>query len=534
MITRIYIERFGGLADKEIIFSKGLNVIYGKNESGKSTVCAFIRAMLYGVDTQRRRDIRGNMRKRYTPINGGVMSGVLETEQLVIRRSFGATAKADTCNAVNRFTGEVIAPEDIGYAVMGMNEGCFCSTFYLNRADAYPIGEPELVERLAMNVHGEADEAPYDKVCAVLEDTAKPYTKRSGEVDTALEQIRAAQEICREEQKKKDKYDLFSGICRALEQKGVQLKSEIARLEAEKDRANKQNIELQAQQRQLFSEIAQKRSEKSKKDIRLLICAVALGLVGALFLFSYKNPMFMLCACAFVPMVICLREYGRMGRQGNDFSEEDARLAAIERIIEKTANNTSGEAEEKIKALNAQLVECAERIGKTRARMDLLSFDENAQKRLDEANEAYRAAVFERDCIHLAKDVLASVYDELKCDFMPGVNKLFSQYFSDISGGKYGAAADRDMKLSAISASGAILGDYLSSGTLDGANFALRLALCDSIDDENEATLIIDDALLRYDDERAENTLDILKRGARQTLYFTCRKNFSGTNIINI
>jgi len=48
-IESVYINRFGALSDYRLDFSDGINIIEGDNESGKSTICGFIKFMLYGV-----------------------------------------------------------------------------------------------------------------------------------------------------------------------------------------------------------------------------------------------------------------------------------------------------------------------------------------------------------------------------------------------------------------------------------------------------------------------------------------------------
>ena len=45
----LYIKSFGKLNGKRIAFTEGVNIIEGANESGKSTICAFIQFMFYGL-----------------------------------------------------------------------------------------------------------------------------------------------------------------------------------------------------------------------------------------------------------------------------------------------------------------------------------------------------------------------------------------------------------------------------------------------------------------------------------------------------
>ena len=49
-ILSLHIEGFGKFHDLDISFKDGLNVVYGKNEAGKSTLHTFIRGMLFGIE----------------------------------------------------------------------------------------------------------------------------------------------------------------------------------------------------------------------------------------------------------------------------------------------------------------------------------------------------------------------------------------------------------------------------------------------------------------------------------------------------
>ncbi len=78
-ITHISIKGFGKLKDVNWSPGPGLNLICGPNEAGKSTLKAFIRAMLYGVKGGRRaRDGSLPPAKRFKPWLGDSYAGVLE------------------------------------------------------------------------------------------------------------------------------------------------------------------------------------------------------------------------------------------------------------------------------------------------------------------------------------------------------------------------------------------------------------------------------------------------------------------------
>lgn len=54
-ILSLHIDGFGKLNDRDLSFKDGLNVVYGRNEAGKSTLHTFIRGMLFGIERQRGR-----------------------------------------------------------------------------------------------------------------------------------------------------------------------------------------------------------------------------------------------------------------------------------------------------------------------------------------------------------------------------------------------------------------------------------------------------------------------------------------------
>lgn len=83
---------FGRLQDETLDLGNGLNILQAPNETGKSTWCAFLLSMLYGINS-RERERAGYIpdKIRYAPWSGAAMSGRLECRaegrELTITRS---------------------------------------------------------------------------------------------------------------------------------------------------------------------------------------------------------------------------------------------------------------------------------------------------------------------------------------------------------------------------------------------------------------------------------------------------------------
>ena len=78
-INKIKINAYGKLKEKEINFKDGINLIYGQNEAGKSTLIKFITNSFYGISKNKKGKEVSDFDK-YKPWSGEEFSGKLEYE----------------------------------------------------------------------------------------------------------------------------------------------------------------------------------------------------------------------------------------------------------------------------------------------------------------------------------------------------------------------------------------------------------------------------------------------------------------------
>ena len=136
-----HINNFGKLSNLNINFNDGVNIINEPNGWGKSTLAAFLKAMLYGFDTKKEPGAFEKERKLYKPWQGGTYGGELdfETDGVAYRvvRTFGMTEKQDDFHLYRLKT--MVECDDfstmLGEELFDLDRNSFKRTIYIAQAD---------------------------------------------------------------------------------------------------------------------------------------------------------------------------------------------------------------------------------------------------------------------------------------------------------------------------------------------------------------------------------------------------------------
>lgn len=162
-------------------------------------------------------------------------------------------------------------------------------------------------------------------------------------------------------------------------------------------------------------------------------------------------------------------------------------------------------------------------------RLQALGDPEQLRVELGEMEERHQVLQREYDAISLAVIALSDANTELQTRFAPALGGRAADIFAKLTGGRYTKVAlDRQMVPSAQE-KGRLMAHpahFLSAGAADQLYLAVRLAICDLVlGTEPAPPMVLDDALVCFDDERLAAALDYLLGAAkdRQILLFTCQ-----------
>ena len=191
---------FGKLERREITFSPGLNIIEAPNESGKSTLCAFLRTMLYGLKTGERGALAD--KNRYAPWSGSPMRGTLSliTEQGSItlqRNTVRANAPMGSFSAVYTGTGDPVSgltAADCGEQLLGVSREVYERSAFIRQSGLAIDSDAELERRIAALITTGEEGSSYSETVSTLKKQLNSRRhNKSGQIP-ALEQSILADE----------------------------------------------------------------------------------------------------------------------------------------------------------------------------------------------------------------------------------------------------------------------------------------------------------------------------------------------------
>ena len=573
-LLELHIDGFGKFHDRTISFNDGINIIYGKNEAGKSTLHTFIRGMLFGIERGRGRAAKNDLYTKYEPWeNSGTYEGWLRLEKdgtiYRIERRFRKENKS--LKIINETKGleEEATPAFVSSLLDGLTETMYNNTISIGQLKS--ATEDGMVTELKnyianMNTTGNIS-LNITKATAFLRNQKRSLEaglipEASREFTSLLAEIRNVEaEIAGPE---------YENQLAAYQNMRTQVKGLIDNTQTQKkdldeklangkkvlsdngftDRASVDAMSSDAER--LYSEYNTLNGEcnkKSRKVLSGLTAVLGVAGLGAAATLGYFNLTAYLPVCgaaAVIFFIISLfilqkdKEYHRLfdntsselgallaRHLGDSAVSEDAmnafraRMGEFSKLCDMVAQS---EAEirkflEDLSNLQTKQAGCSEMIEKQqRTQWELEKKLEHLSNCKNKA-KALKRTLAENDRIHdeivaidLAQETMTDLSSSIRDSFGLYLNKEASQYITGITGGIYDSMSiDENLNVFLNTKTKLVPLENVSSGTMDQVYLALRLAAAKLLQGSGSGfPLIFDDSFTQYDDERLKTALEWL------------------------
>ena len=219
-----------------------------------------------------------------------------------------------------------------------------------------------------------------------------------------------------------------------------------------------------------------------------------------------------------------LRERGRLEEMVATLQSSHREVAPPP--VEDQLTFTGPETERVLSDVTLEIRTLHQRLGQCQGRMDALGDGSDLTRQAEKS--ARRIADLEKvyDAVVLAQRTLDAAKLELQRRFAPRISQRAQELFSGFTGGRYQRIAlGEDFSVStAAEGEDTLRGNlWRSDGTADQLYLALRLAVAEEL--TPNAPLVLDDALVRFDDDRLKEILKQFKKSGehKQVLLFTCQ-----------
>ncbi len=497
-IKELLLKNFGKFTDRKIMLSEGIHIIYGENESGKSTIHTFIRSMLFGMERGRGRAAANDTFSLYAPWeNPNYYSGRLRFEaggrNFVIERNFDKYGKKVT--VVCEDDGEELSVEagDLEMILDGLTSGDYDDTVSIGQFRVQPGGAlASELKNYATNyyVTGDSD-LNLDAAVARLGERKK-------------EAERSIKNIIDKKQEERSK----------LEQEASYIWRDIHRIRQEQENleeeiAYRKKCEEQKEEEAKHRKIDEMRPKKWRiHPLEIIVFAVvnviSFVLIPRPWNFFTTTVLFLLC-------LIYVWNRMKVGKQ-EEKTEPELLLEEIAQVSggEEPLEHLIWERERNAEELRDKQVQ----YGNIREQLS----------ELDEIGDEYKGYERQKQAVMQAIRKIEELSVNLQEKMKEELNSHTSRIISEITEGRYTRLlVGEGLSLHLLCDGRKIPVTQVSRGTAEQVYFALRMAAGELLYQE-EYPVILDDTFAYYDEKRLEQTLRWLYKNKKQVIIFTCQR----------
>ncbi len=548
IITELNIAHYGKMKDRRIELRPGTNVITGDNETGKTTIASFIKAMLYGLK-ETDEEYRHFFPREYAGAFGGSMSLVDADGAYVIRREFSAGKQT-----LAVFEGDVPAEDPqalLDKILGGVSRETFEATGFVSQ-DSYAedgFKYRPTAEKEAAAAQEKAVREEYRKAKDVLlEKRQVTEGKRDPELNVNVLRVRDALE------------ENQSELARITDQLKTTSETKTARetaLKEEEALVEKKNAEREAKLKQdaddanaLYLRFKKEHEAVANKKNTLGTLFLVLGILAAFgtayFVISYRiysidHARFLYAAIAagvslvvlVLGIVFTILTYKQRRRAEKELAEHTKYQENAEKTAEAYKHYLENRAE-----MDDAVSEKERRLSDIEA---LKATEENYEKALKALSEAGEKLTEENRILTVkeeedralqkelkAIDIAVATFDRLgSLNEEEGITPLTREATEN-----FGAFVQADRGAIKVAngigtvemENGSYLFSQLSTGTRHAVLLALRVAALSEADRDKRLPLILDDVFSNLDLKRMEQVLSALRKTGRQVILMSCQQ----------
>lgn len=543
-ILEIQMKNFGKFSDRRICFHEGVNILYGKNEAGKSTVHAFLRAMLFGIERARGRRAGNDeysLRKPWE--NPGYFAGVMRFESggKVFRLERNFNRREKSVSLVCETDGEELSVEsgDLDVLLEGLNEASYRNTFFVGQTGAATgEGLAKELHHYMSNLQNAGDmEIDVNQAVDALEAKRRQFEsekkKAQAERDTREREVETRLTYVRQETERlaKEEAECTEKLRRTEEE--YRQAARIAREQAEKER--RQAAGEQADKAFRDEQNDQKKKSGREKDscqerIFAALIVGVLGILGCVLLpwLWAKCVAGVVCACGVFAVIKILGKSRERNREDEKrkFSEKHGAFRETEHL------SAGQEWQQRLRRLSGQIEKQKGHLehihSELREKQTIL---ENLRENLGELREEGEGTTGleqEIQALQMAAETVREASKEVCSRWEGRLNRRVSEILGELTCGRYTSIFLDDSLHIRINTPEKLLGIWqVSRGTMEQIYFALRMAAGEIFTGGEQVPVILDEAFAMYDDERLEQTLRWLEIHKEQVILFTCQERES-------